>query len=64
MLLTRPLLLRLLNVTKNASEKTAARRLRPAPRKYQLDVEIVKKLPGLKLSQNKALWALVAKSLV
>ena len=43
MLLTRPLLLRLLNVTKNASEKTAARRLRAAPRKYQLDVEIVKK---------------------
>ena len=43
MLLTRPLLLRLLNVTKNVSEKTAASRLRAAPRKYQLDVEIVKK---------------------
>ena len=38
--------------------------LRAAPRKYQLDVEIVKKWPGLKLSQNKALWALVTKSLV
>ena len=49
---------------KMPQKKTAARRLRPAPRKYQLDVEIVKKLPGLKLSQNKALWALVTKSLV
>ena len=38
--------------------------LRATPRKYQLDVEIVKKWPGLKLSQNKALWALVTKSLV
>ena len=27
-----------------------AGRLRAAPRKYQLDVEIVKKWPGLKLS--------------
>ena len=41
-----------------------AGRLRAAPRKYQLDVEIVQKWPGLKLSQNKALWALVTKSLV
>ena len=40
------------------------RHLRAAPRKYQLDEEIVKKWPGLKLSQNKALWALVTKSLV
>ena len=32
--------------------------LRAAPRNYQLDEEIVK------LSQNKALWALVTKSLV
>ena len=38
--------------------------LRATPRKYQLDVEIVKKRPGLNLSQNKALWALVTKSLV
>ena len=38
--------------------------LRAAPRKYQLDEEIVTKSPGLKLSQNKALWALVTKSLV
>ena len=28
--------------------------LRAAPRNYQLDAEKVKKLPGLKLSQNKA----------
>ena len=35
-----------------------------APRKYQLNVEIVEKWPGLKLSQNKALWALLTKSLV
>ena len=38
--------------------------LRAAPRKYQLDEEIVTKSPGLKLSQNKALCALVTKSLV
>ena len=38
--------------------------LRAAPRNYQLDEEMVKKWPGLKLSQNKALWALVRKSLV
>ena len=39
-------------------------RLRAAPRNYQLDEEIVKKWPGLKLGQNKALCALVTKSLV
>ena len=38
--------------------------LRVAPRNYQLDEEIVKKWPGLKLGQNKALCALVTKSLV
>jgi len=40
------------------------RELRATPRKYQLHVEIVKKWPGLKLRQIKALWALVTKSLV
>ena len=38
--------------------------LRATPRNYQLHVEIVTKLPPLKLSQNEALWALVPKSLV
>ena len=39
--------------------------LRAAPCNYQLDKEIVKKkCPGLKLGQNKALCALVTKSLV
>ena len=45
-------------------KSNASLHLRAVPRKYQLDVEIVKKCPGLKLSQNKALWALVTKSLV
>ena len=38
--------------------------LRAASRNYQLQVEIVKKWPPLKLRQNEALWALVTKSLV
>ena len=38
--------------------------LRATSRNYQLQVEIVKTLPPLKLRQNEALWALVTKSLV
>ena len=38
--------------------------LRATSRNYQLQVEIVKKWPPLKLRQNEALWALVTKSLV
>ena len=52
------------NDLKTKSRPVLLSYLRATPRNYQLHVEIVKKWPPLKLSQNEALWALVTKSLV